>query len=205
MKIAERPWYAVAYMFVMTLVASTVLIIFGNATRQRVEDNQRVAFDRAVLQAVPIGLPDSPSPALVHGLFADSIYDGGTGAGVYEFRRDGAVVAYALQIEGPGFWAPIRGVVGVAADMTTLTGLAIYEQNETPGLGGEIVKPYFQDQFRGKRMRAGPAPISIVPATEPLDEHSVHAITGATQTSVRLEALLNERLRAWRESMRGPR
>ena len=198
MNVTERPWYAILFMFIITFIVSTILIIFGNATRQRVLDNQRVAFRRAILDALPVQTTSTPSDA-IHEIFADSIITSSLDTGVYEFRRDGTVIAYALPVSGAGFWAPIKGVIGIAADMRTITGLSIYEQNETPGLGGEIVKPYFRDQFREKRIADGPRPIQIRPVTDPIDEHSVHAITGATQTSTRLEVLLNERLQAWRD------
>lgn len=203
MRISERAWYSVVFMFIITLAVSTILIIFGSATRQRVEDNQRVAFRRAVLKALPVELPASLSPAQIHKIFADSVHVDSLQPDVHEFRRNGSVVAYALPFEGPGFWAPIKGVVGIAADKKTLTGLAVYEQNETPGLGGEIVKPYFRDQFRGKRIGEGESPIDIRPVTDLLDEQSVHAITGATQTSQKLEILLNARLRVWRDAYTG--
>jgi Na+-transporting NADH:ubiquinone oxidoreductase subunit C len=190
-------------MFIITLAVSAVLIIFGSATRQRVEDNQRVAFRRAVLEALPIELPASLSPVQIHEIFTDSIHVDSLFPDIHEFRRNGNVVAYALSFEGPGFWAPIKGIVGIAADKKTLSGLAIYEQNETPGLGGEIVKPNFRDQFRGKRISEGESPIDIRPGTDVLDEHSVHAITGATQTSQKFEFLLNARLRVWRDAHTG--
>lgn len=201
MNITERTWYSIVFMFIITCVVSTILIIFGNATRQRVEDNQLVAFRRAVLQALPMELPQSLSPDDIHKLFTESISEDSLRSGVLVFRQNDTVTAYALPVEGPGFWAAIKGVVGIAADTRTLTGLAIYEQNETPGLGGEIVKPYFQNQFSGKRLASGGVPIQIRPGTDALDEHSVHAITGATQTSQRLETLLNTRLRSWRDAL----
>ncbi|UCC11913.1 MAG: FMN-binding protein [candidate division WOR-3 bacterium] len=203
MRITERGWYSVAFMFIITLAVSTVLIIFGSATRQRVEDNQRVAFRRAVLEALPIELPTSLSPAQIHTIFTDSVHIDSLLPDVYEFRRNGSVIAYALPFEGPGFWAPIKGIVGIAVDKKTFSGLAIYEQNETPGLGGEIVKSYFRDQFRGKRIGEGESPIGIRPGTDVLDEYSVHAITGATQTSEKFEMLLNARLREWRDTHTG--
>jgi len=203
MNITEKAWYSIVFMFIITCVVSTILIIFGNATRQRVEDNQLVAFRRAVLQALPMDLPRSLSPDDIHRMFTGSISEDSLRIGVLVFRQNDTVIAYALPVEGPGFWAPIKGIVGIAADMRTLTGLAIYEQNETPGLGGEITKPYFQNQFSGKRLGSGDVPVQIRPGTDVLDENSVHAITGATQTSLRLEVLLNTRLRTWRDALEG--
>jgi len=201
MKITERTWYSVVFMFIITGVLSTILIIFGNTTRQRVEDNQLVAFKRAVLQALPVDLPGSLSPDDIHQMFTAGVSEDSVHPGVLVFRRNDTVLAYALPVEGPGFWAEIKGVVGISSDMRTLTGLAIYEQNETPGLGGEITKPYFQNQFSGKRLAADGDPIQIRPGTEILDEHSVHAITGATQTSQRVGKFINTQIAAWQRAI----
>ena len=100
-----------------------------------------------------------------------------------------------------GFWAPIKGVIGIAADRRTITGIAFYEQNETPGLGGEIIKSEFRAQFKDKRIAPQGLPLRILPVTAELDESSVHAITGATQTSNRLDKFMNEQLTLWRERM----
>jgi Na+-transporting NADH:ubiquinone oxidoreductase subunit C len=114
------------------------------------------------------------------------------------FKGD-SFIAYALPVEGPGFWAPIKGVIGIDADTKTITGISFYEQNETPGLGGEIVKSEFRDQFVGKKISETDVPIDMRAPTAELDESSVHAITGATQTSTRLGVFINVQLARWRE------
>jgi Na+-transporting NADH:ubiquinone oxidoreductase subunit C len=199
MALRDRTWYPVLYMFVITLFLSAVIILFGSITRQRVKDNERIAYERAVLQALPIDLPANAGPSQIHGMYTANILDPDkTSAGALRYVKGGSLVAYALPIEGPGFWAPIRGIIGIKADKRTVSGIAFYEQNETPGLGGEIVKPEFRSQFVGKKLAASGAPIRILPPTATLDESAVHAITGATQTSTRLGKFMNELLSAWR-------
>jgi len=63
--------------------------------------------------------------------------------------------------EGQGFWARIRGIVGIAADRKTVTGITFYEQSETPGLGAEIVRPAFRNQFKGKLLAPKERPITM--------------------------------------------
>ena len=202
MNIREKTWYPILYMFIITLVLSAVLIIFGSITRERVRDNERIAYERAVLRALPMDLPRRAGPAKIHNIYETSIHDPDVkSAGALRYLREDSLAAYALSLEGPGFWAPIKGVIGIAADRITITGLAFYEQNETPGLGGEIVKTDFTQQFVGKKLAAGLPYIQLRPATAALDEHSVHAITGATQTSNRLSKFMNEQLAAWRVRM----
>lgn len=203
MSVKERAWFPVVYMFAATLFFSAILIIFGTFTRQRVEDNERIAFERAVLEALPLALPKGASPAEIHRLYVKNIRDATPEtAGAVRYMRNDSLIAYAVPLQGPGFWAEIRGVIGIAADTRTVTGIAFYEQNETPGLGGEIIKPSFRDQFVGKRLSIEGVPLEVRLQTEQLDESSVHAITGATQTSKRLADFMNKRLDAWRAAMK---
>ncbi len=187
-------------MFIVTLFFSAIIIIFGSFTRKRVEDNERVAFERAVLEALPFDVPSKISLSEIHNMYLEYVRDSvPAAAGALRYMRDDSLIAYALPLGGPGFWAPIKGVIGISADKKTITGIAFYEQNETPGLGGEIVKPSFRDQFIGKELSDGEFSLEIRLVTDELDESSVHAITGATQTSTRLGKFMNEQLRAWQE------
>lgn len=202
MSIREKAWFPIIYMFVITLLLSAVLILFGSATRQRVKNNERIAYERAVIQALPIDLPTRLSPAQIHEIYITNVYDTTeASAGALRYIKHDTLVGYALPILGAGFWAPIKGVIGIAADAKTITGVSFYEQNETPGLGGEITKMEFREQFVGKQISQSGMPVQFRAATDPLDENSVHAITGATQTSNRLSRFLNEQLAIWRERM----
>jgi Na+-transporting NADH:ubiquinone oxidoreductase subunit C len=86
-------------------------------------------------------------------------------------------------------------------DSITVTGIAFYEQEETPGLGGEIVNPPFRDQFVQKKAKTTGTPIEFRMPTDQLDAHAVHTITGATQTSQRLGKFLNAQLIEWQQAM----
>ena len=47
----NKAWYPILYMFVITAFFSSVLIGLSRMTQERVEANERVAFERAVLNA----------------------------------------------------------------------------------------------------------------------------------------------------------
>ena len=189
-------------MFGITVFLSAIIILFGSITRKRVEDNARIAYERAVLQALPIEMPAGASPVWIHETYQEKIYaNNSSSAGALRYFEGDSLRAYALSVEGPGFWAPIKGVIGIDADLRTITGIAFYEQNETPGLGGEIVTDAFRNQFRGKKIAMKGSPLHILSPSTQLDSSSVHAITGATQTSTRLSRFMNEQLSAWRDQM----
>ncbi len=102
-------------------------------------------------------------------------------------------VAIAVPFSGPGFWAPIKGVLAFEPDLLTLKGVRFYEQEETPGLGGEIASEWFQAQFNGKMIvsKSGDPGFKIVKEGTPGDLNSVDAITGATRTSERVATMLD--------------
>ncbi|MCX7846749.1 MAG: FMN-binding protein [bacterium] len=195
----ERAWYPVAYMFVVTAVPTMLLLGLSEATRERVKRNERLAFERAVIQALEPELSASLPKARYHELFMERVGTN-TFCGAYRYEVGGKVVAYALPIEGQGFWAPIKGVIAINADTQTVRGISFYEQSETPGLGAEIAEDWFRLQFTNVVLaESDPA----LPFAYAGGEGAVDAVTGGTQTSTRLERFMNERIGAWRKKMRG--
>jgi len=113
---------------------------------------------------------------------------------LYEFVPDGKgpVRSVAVPVEGPGLWGPIEGFLSLDPDMTVIRGITFHRQEETPGLGGEIGSDWFAAQFKGKRIVSpdGRPGMKIVrDATRP---NEVDAITGATMTCNKVEAMLND-------------
>ena len=192
--IRDKPWFAVVYMFCVTAFFSFIIIGFAQITKDRVKANEQLAFERAVLEV--FDLAEGKAPPQIHQTFIDEVRKEDDGA--YYVRLDGdKVEGYAVVVRGKGFWAQIEGVIGVAADKRTITGIAFYEQNETPGLGAEITGPAFGDQFEGLRLGPKERPIGIKPFGAELADNEVHAISGATQTCMRLEKLINNDLTKW--------
>ena len=199
----EKKWFPIAYMFVSTACFSAVIIGFTQVTQARVNANEKLAFERAVVSVLP-GLGGAKlTSAEIHQRFTEQVSEpDDSSGGAYTLKENGRIVAYALPISGQGFWAPIDGVVGIEADQQTVTGIAFYRQNETPGLGAEITKPAFRDQFQGKRLASGDKPINMRRPGAELGDSDVHAVTGATQTSTRLERIINNDLSAWRSAIK---
>jgi Na+-transporting NADH:ubiquinone oxidoreductase subunit C len=84
-------------------------------------------------------------------------------------------------------------VVAVDPQGERIIGIAFTKHQETPGLGGRISEPWFQQQFRGKPIAvpaSGGEPLRFV-YRKPEGPREVEAITGATQTSSRLDKFLN--------------
>ncbi len=195
----EKWWFPIIYMFVVTAFFSSIVIGFSRFTGERVEANKDLAFERAVLAVLPGLLGAGESRLEIHRKFVERVGqpDEQLG-GACKLTEAGEIVAYALPVSGQGFWAPIKGVIGIKADRRTITGIAFYEQNETPGLGAQITTSAFTSQFQGKVLSSGDKPLNIRPPGAALGASDVEAVTGATQTSTRLEKILNDALTEWR-------
>ena len=71
---------------------------------------------------------------------------------LYLFTEDDQVKAYILPVDSRGLWGRIYGFLAVENDGRTVAGFSVYQHSETPGLGGEIEKPWFQGNFVGKQI-----------------------------------------------------
>jgi len=100
---------------------------------------------------------------------------------------------YAVHVSGRGLWSLIKGYLALEDDLSTIAGIAFYEHQETPGLGGEIEKDYFQNRFRGKMfLEDGEVrEFRIIKPGAAGDEHCVDGITAATMTCKGVTEFLN--------------
>ena len=150
----ENRLFPVMYMFIVTAVFSTAVIGFAKYTQDRVQANQQLNFEVAVLKVLP-GMYDSNLSSIeLHKKFRDEVGEPTEQTnGAYVFKKDNIIQAYALPIEGQGFWAQIKAVIGIEPDFKTITGFAVYQQRETPGLGAEVSKKDFTKQFDNRKFQ----------------------------------------------------
>jgi Na+-transporting NADH:ubiquinone oxidoreductase subunit C len=198
----KKWWFPIFYMFVVTAFFSSVVIGLTQFTAERVAANDRIAFEESVLEVLPGLHVEDMTRLELHRTFVERVTEPNEqSAGAYTLRKNGRVIAYALPFSGRGFWAEIKGVIGIDSDCKTVNAIAFYQQNETPGLGAEITKPSFCEQFEGKVMAAGQRPIAFKRSGTELGPCDVHAVTGATQTCTRLEKIINTHLVEWRSHL----
>lgn len=118
---------------------------------------------------------------------------------LFFWEEDGQPVRFAFPTSGPGLWAPIYGFLALEADLATIAGITFYRHGETPGLGGEIEREWFQSQFVGQRLMDDGEPVqfeviqggvtSRYPDGNP---HAVDGISGATMTGRAVAAFISE-------------
>lgn len=115
---------------------------------------------------------------------------------VYVCTLPDAGVKYIIPLAGMGLWGPIWGYVSLDDDCTTVYGAFFDHQGETPGLGAEITKPAFTDQFRGKQMFKDDqfVPVTVVKKEQVPqgNQDYVDGISGGTITSKGVAAMLDD-------------
>lgn len=90
-----------------------------------------------------------------------------------------------LPVEGAGLWAKMYGFLAVANDGNTVLGLRFYAHGETPGLGDQVDKPAWREQWQGKKLYGpdGETRIEVVKGQAPDgSEFEIDGLAGATLT-----------------------
>jgi len=195
--VRDSPFYPILFMVAISAIYGAAVSAVAVATRARVEAGERARYRSYVLSTFDMEAPEDPQA--VDRLWNERIEERSDARGPYFAARgqQGQLLGYAFPFSGPGFWGPIRGVLAVDPAGKKILGIAFTQHQETPGLGGRITEPWFRDQFRGKPLEPPPGggpPLDFV-FRKPQTPREVEAITGATQTSTRLEKFLDPFLR----------
>lgn len=208
------PIYIVSFMVLLAaLFGSGVTGIYLSASGV-LRANDDFLRQRALVRVFALGDPEVMSKAQVADLVRERIdadevrTDPVTGwrfnlMKVYEDDTHTRLKAYGFPFRGPGFWAPIEGILAVTPDCSHTIGISIVRQSETPGLGGRITESVFTDQFSaGITVSPNPDGACIrISGDAGEGERHVDAITGATQTSMAMDRILNEYLSRFHRAM----
>ena len=106
-----------------------------------------------------------------------------------------------IPISGKGLWSSLFGYFAIDADnFSTVQGITFYAHGETPGLGAEISKEWFQSNFIGKEIYDEGELLSIRVTKPGLANglYEVDGISGATITSNGVTALLKRDLERYK-------
>jgi len=113
---------------------------------------------------------------------------------VFEATTEDGQQVYILPLLGKGLWGPIWGYLSLGKDLNTVYGAVFDHKGETPGLGAEIAKPEFQQQFKNKTIfdeSGNYVSIQVIkPGSTETTNHNVDGISGGTITSKGLGAML---------------
>jgi len=119
--------------------------------------------------------------------------------GIKDLNNSNQINAYVYPVIGKGLWSTLYGYLAVNANGIEIIGLTFYKHGETPGLGAEIEKLSFRNNFIGKKLYNKNKFIGITVAKGKArdhadysfnSEHIVDGISGATITAKGVEKMI---------------
>jgi Na+-transporting NADH:ubiquinone oxidoreductase subunit C len=103
--------------------------------------------------------------------------------------ESGGVEQLVLPVYGKGLWSTLYGYLALQNDARTVGGITFYEQKETPGLGGEVENPTWQESWVDKQVYDDEGQVrlkvkkgSVDPDSETA-KYEIDGLSGATITS----------------------
>jgi electron transport complex protein RnfG len=160
---------------VMGIVFACLLAATQTTLQARIKDNETRELNDAIAMVVP-ALSSKEELTI----------DKNT---VYKcLGADGSLAGWAVVAEGPGFIDKIRMVVGLSPDGSTVDGLKVIYDLETPGLGNKI-RGKWADQYKGLDATRA---ITRVKGDRKKENNEISAITGATYSSDYVTDLVND-------------
>ncbi len=209
---------SILFAAVLSLICGGLLTLASTGLRDYQLNNMELDMNKNIVKSVGL-LEDqkSYSAAAVAQLYADHIRQmwvdvegkvvqekkGENNLPVYLFIRQGNVQAYIIPVHSRGLWGKIAGYLAIKKDGATISGFTVYSHQETPGLGGEIEKKWFQKNFEGKTIlndKGNFVSVTIAKGSvkgqipENRQKNYVDGISGATMTGKFLSAGLKETL-----------
>jgi Na+-transporting NADH:ubiquinone oxidoreductase subunit C len=187
--------YTLGFAAVLGTVCALLLTAVASFTAPYQLANAGGEQIRNVLVALGVPFQADASAGQILEIFERNVHEqsyGGVTGYVYSPpQAAGQIQAIALRFSGAGLWGPIEGFLALEPDMRTIRGITFYQQQETPGLGGQIDSPEFRSRFTGKSITDSNGKAGIIIGGRTPAENQVDAITGATMTCRKLEEMLN--------------
>jgi Na+-transporting NADH:ubiquinone oxidoreductase subunit C len=110
-------------------------------------------------------------------------------AKVFLVKNGDQLQSIILPINGYGLWSTMYGFLALEADGQTVQSINLYDQGETPGLGGEVVNPNWRALWKGKKVYGDNGEVAlalvkgVVEPGRPDAATKVDGLAGATLTS----------------------
>ena len=183
--------YQVAFIVVLCCVCAAVLTFANTQWAKRIAANENYAKINAVVDALGL-IGEAAERDAVIGAYdaAVSLVKKGD-MDYYEARQDGKLTGYAMEIIGRGKYGPIKGILAIGPGKQKILNLRIYEQNETPGLGGRITSLAWLGQFTGKALITGGVPGLLFDAKK-RGPNVIRPVSGASKTMYSISKIINK-------------
>jgi Na+-transporting NADH:ubiquinone oxidoreductase subunit C len=202
---------------ILCVVCSAILTTASTGLQRFQKQNMRIDRHRNILMSVGLVEPDQryaadeietmytefikPFWVDPEGNLIEAPREGENNLPLYTYAKDSRIEAYIVPINSRGLWGRIQGYLAIENDGSTISGFTVYKHSETPGLGGEIEKAWFQKNWVGKKIvdRDGEfVSVSIAKGAvedmiaPPKQSNYVDGISGATLTGRYLTAGLRD-------------
>lgn len=108
---------------------------------------------------------------------------------VYLVKQGDQLQSLILPVNGYGLWSTMYGFIALDADGQTVQSINLYDQAETPGLGGEVVNPNWRALWKNKKVYSDKGDVALTLVKGGVDEsradavYKVDGLAGATLTS----------------------
>ena len=220
--------YTLFFVFIITVVLGTLLSVTKENLKVKQEDNLRADVNKTILRSLDFSEEeDNPwSNEKVEEIFNNSIVglcvdsEGNKIDNVVleeiDIEKDierlpvylkvieDELQGVALPVAGKGLWSTLFGYIALEPDLDTVLGIQFYKHGETPGLGGEVEKEWFTENFIGKKIRNVEGEIIGIKVLKgKVDDskedaiHQVDGISGATVTSNGVTIFLKDDLKRY--------
>ena len=178
------------FAIVMGIVCSLMLTAVAELVKPRRLQNEKAERYSNVLSIFKIPVAEGAANEDIIKVFDENVDVVGSDPANPDHYGYGQLIA--LPAAGPGLWGPIEGLIGLDSDGVTITAVSFYKQEETPGLGGEIATNGFTDRFINKKLfdAQGQPALKLVRPGSAKGEYELDAISGATMTSDKVQALI---------------
>lgn len=146
-------------LLIITVIASGILAYLNTLTQPIIEENQRVAQEKARKEVLPSAVT----------------FEEVAGEVAYHIGKDaeGKTVGYTFVASLYGYSSEVKTMVGVDPYLV-IEKIKVISQAETPGLGANCENPDFQAQFSGKQK-------AVMKVDK--DGGTITSLTGATITT----------------------
>lgn len=198
--------YTVVYASVMVLLVAVVLAFTSQSLRSFQKKNEDNDKRQQILRSINVSVPANEAEAKYNELIKESFLVNENGEKVegdaisatpeqhpvFVASVDGKT-KYIMALSGAGLWGPLWGYLSVDDDRNTIYGTDFSHQGETPGLGAEIAKPQFSNEFKGKKLFVNGEfkSVAIVkPGKSVAGQDYVDGISGGTITSQGVDHML---------------
>ncbi len=206
----ETAIYPIFFMVLITILFVGFLSFFYNMQKARIDDNQQILYYRQILEI----FNDKITEVDFYQLQDDEVlansdkylipYKLESEKGERNYFKvidNGTVVGYCFDIIGAGLWGTMKAVVGFEPNLETLIDFNVYEQVETPGLGGRIAEPAeklnLRSDLKGNTFLTDGEITNYKLISESSTSESnneIRQITGATITSNSFLKMLNQEM-----------